>query len=209
MNVFLGLLLGLGSVYTLLHYLSAGGASADKPYRKRQLRSWTVFWLCLSGAIHMWIEFAFVFYRTSGLGIRPGLDLYAAADFRYGNPMEAGTAAMEAITAIFDGPLCICVAFAVINDRPWRHAAQLVLTTCQIYGLVWFVLQPLFSETGYAGHLSSDPFLFWGIAVGMNAPWGVVPPILFYKSWRAITACQRNGCCCEENCCVTRKKKGI
>jgi hypothetical protein len=26
-----------------------------------------------------------------------------------------------------------------------------------LYGLVWFTLQPIYSETGLAGHFSSDP----------------------------------------------------
>ena len=47
------------------------------------------FWFVLSGVIHLWIEGSFVFFRTTSF-IKPGLDYYAAGDFRYGIPMEVG-----------------------------------------------------------------------------------------------------------------------
>lgn len=85
-------------------------------------------------------------------------------DFRYGDyggMMESGTTAMEAITALLDGPFCFLVAFAAANNLPWRHPLQLILCVMQLYGLVWFVLQPIFSETGMEGHFSNDPVMFF------------------------------------------------
>jgi hypothetical protein len=82
------------------------------------------------------------------------------ADYRYGDyggMMESGTHAMEVITALIDGPLCFLVAFAAAHDLSWRHPLQIILCTMQLYGLVWFTLQPIWSETGLAGHFSSDP----------------------------------------------------
>lgn len=71
--------------------------------------------------------------------------------------MESGTTAMEAITALIDGPLCFLVALAAVQDWGCRHPLQIILCVMQIYGLVWFVLQPIFSDTGAEGHFSSDP----------------------------------------------------
>lgn len=71
--------------------------------------------------------------------------------------MESGTHAMEVITALIDGPLCFLVAFGAIHEFGWRHPLQIILCTMQLYGLVWFTLQPIFSESGLAGHFSSDP----------------------------------------------------
>ena len=65
--------------------------------------------------------------------------------------MESGTAAMEAITALVDGPLCLIVAFAAAHNLPFRHPLQLILCVMQLYGLAWFVLQPLFSNEGMNG----------------------------------------------------------
>lgn len=82
------------------------------------------------------------------------------SDYRYGDyggMMESGTHAMEVITALIDGPLCFLVAFAAAHDLSWRHPLQIILCTMQLYGLVWFTLQPIWSETGLAGHFSSDP----------------------------------------------------
>jgi hypothetical protein len=86
--------------------------------------------------------------------------LFLHPDFRYGDyngMMESGTTAMELITAVIDGPLCFLVAFAAAHDLNWRHPLQIILCTMQLYGLVWFTLQPIYSDTGLAGHFSSDP----------------------------------------------------
>jgi hypothetical protein len=84
-------------------------------------------------------------------------------DYRYGDYgnglMESGTHAMEAITALIDGPLCFLVAFAAVQDWGCRHPFQIILCVMQLYGLLWFVLQPIFSDTGAEGHFSSDPVL--------------------------------------------------
>ena len=71
--------------------------------------------------------------------------------------MESGTAAMEAITAVVVGPLCFVLAYGAAHDLPWRYPLQLLVCTMQIYGLVWFVLQPLFAAGGIASHFSADP----------------------------------------------------
>lgn len=86
--------------------------------------------------------------------------LWIIIDYRYGNyggQLESGTAAMEAITALVDGPLCFIVAYCAAHNHSWRHPLPILLCTMQIYGLVWFTLQPIFSETGLQGHFSSDP----------------------------------------------------
>jgi hypothetical protein len=59
------------------------------------------------------------------------------------------------------------------------------LSLRQIYGLVWFILHPQFDFSG-TQHITSDTFLFWFLVVGMNAPWGIVPVILWVQSFRAI-----------------------
>ena len=126
------------------------------------------------------------------------MDLYGAADWRYGQYpgfmatpiMEPGTAAMEAITAVADGPLCILAALADVRGYTWLHPVRLIVCTMQIYGLVWFILEPIFGG-GMASHFPEDPFLFWGIAVGCNAPWGIVPPILWVQSWTQIMSALR------------------
>ncbi len=53
-----------------------------------------------------------------------------------------------------------------------------------MYGLAWFSGHPLFHPES---QMSSDPFLFWVVAVGLNAPWGIFPPVLAWKAWKQIT----------------------
>jgi len=48
------------------------------------------------------------------------------------------------------------------------------------------VLHPVFTKEGFGGHLSSDPFLFWFLVVGMNAPWAFLPPLFAFQSWKAL-----------------------
>ncbi|KAJ1413737.1 Emopamil-binding protein [Ochromonadaceae sp. CCMP2298] len=181
--IFAGLGIGIGSMFEIIRF-SVNEKTDSKVY------TWTNFWLIFSGVIHCWIEFNFVFYRSNSL-IKNGMDLYAAADYRYGDyggMMESGTTAMELITALIDGPLCFIVAFAAVHDYSWRHPLQIILCVMQLYGLLWFVLQPIYSETGMAGHFSSDPVLFWVVAVGCNAPWAIFPTILLHQSFSACTA---------------------
>lgn len=71
--------------------------------------------------------------------------------------MESGTTAMEAITSVIVGPLCFLVAVASVHQYASLHFLQAVLCTMQLYGLTWFILQPLFTDSGVNGHFSSDP----------------------------------------------------
>jgi hypothetical protein len=45
---------------------------------------------------------------------------------------QAGTAAMEAITAVLEGPLCWLIAYGAVHQSAWRHPAQLVLCSAQV-----------------------------------------------------------------------------
>ncbi|KAF0700183.1 Aste57867_9311 [Aphanomyces stellatus] len=146
--------------------------------------SWTVFWFVLSGFIHSYLEFSFTFLRDNRY-FSGAMDLYSASDYRYGFPMEEGTAAMETITALLDGPMCLLAAYAFVMQKPYYHPLTLVVSVMQMYGLTWFCLHPFFSDQS---HMSADPGLFWVICVGMNAPWGIFPTILATKSFRAIVA---------------------
>ena len=171
-----GLILPILLIYSALRYIAP-------PSRRAQLHTWTALWLLLCSVIHSWLELHFVYFRNDYFP--NGMDLYAAADFRYGRPLEAGTAAMEWITSVLLGPLCVVLLYAIVMNRPWRHVVQVMLCTAQMYGLTWFVLHKEFYHLPVA---SDDPFLFWVIFVGLNAPWAIFPPILLYKSWSAISA---------------------
>jgi cholestenol delta-isomerase len=181
--IFIGLGTGVGFVFEIINLLTV-----DSKEARNRLYTLANFWLILSGVIHCWIEFNMVFARSTS-SIKTTMDVYAAADYRYGDygggMMESGTVAMEAITALFVGPLCFLVAFGATHNLSYRHPLQIVLCTCQLYGLAWFTLQPIFSDTGLAGHFSSDPVLFWVVAVGCNAPWAIFPTILLIQSFQA------------------------
>jgi cholestenol delta-isomerase len=169
----------IGGIICSIIVIYLGLAMMATKIGRRELTSWTVFWLVLSAVIHSYLELHFVFFRETSW-IANSMDLYAAADFRYRRPLlEEGTAAMEAITAIFDGPFCILIAYGIVTQKFWRHPCQIILSTCHLYGLAWFTLHTAFSSIPVA---SSDPFLFWVVFVGLNAPWSIFPFILLCKS---------------------------
>jgi hypothetical protein len=58
------------------------------------------------------------------------------------------------------------------------------------------------SSPGFAGHITKDPFLFWFLVVGMNAPWGIVPVILWRKSFKAICSAMAGYVHDEASCTV-------
>lgn len=71
--------------------------------------------------------------------------------------MESGTTAMEAITALIVGPLCMLIVLADVHGFSWMHPLRMVVCTMQLYGLTWFVLQPIFSLEGFEAHFATDP----------------------------------------------------
>ncbi|OQR82131.1 hypothetical protein THRCLA_11113 [Thraustotheca clavata] len=148
----------------------------------KRAHTFTVGWFVMSGYIHSYLEMSFTFFRDNQFFGR-AMDLYSASDFRYGYPMEEGTAAMETITAFIDGPLCLLAAYAFVTRQSYYHPVVVVVCVMQLYGLTWFCLHPFFSDST---HISSDPGLFWVICVGMNMPWAIFPSILLYKSFTAI-----------------------
>lgn len=156
---------------------------ATAPWYKSPALTPTILWLCISAIIHMWFELHFVFYRTTS-SIYHAMNLYSAADYRYKGPViESGTAAMETITALIVGPACLLLAYAIVTRAAYRLPLQICVCVSQMYGLLWFVLHGVFALEAVA---STDPFLFWIIFVGLNMPWGVVPPILLWKAWREV-----------------------
>ena len=185
LSVLGGLITGISLCFALLYFFAVSKLDCTPASACKKVFTATNIWLVLSGVIHFWIEGSFVFFRTDSF-IKTGMDYYASGDLRYNHPMEPGTKAMEAITAVLEGPMCILIAYGHIMKTAWRHPLQLVITTCQIYGLVWFILHPMCDPKGHVDHITSDTFLFWFLVVGMNAPWGIVPPFLFYQSYRHI-----------------------
>lgn len=182
--VLAGLLFAVFSLQTIIFLL--GSLSGKKGSFGRAYFSPVVFWLILSSVVHMWLEFNYVFARgPKDSGMYNAMNLYFAADFRYGEPLETGTASMETITALLVGPLCLLLAYAVVLQKSWRHPLQICVTTCQMYGLLWFIGHAWFDTKPAA---SDDPFLWWTIFFGLNLPWAIFPPLLWTQSFRVVNA---------------------
>jgi len=172
------MLVGIGGP---LLYLQRSAAQTDG--ERKRARSGVVIWFVACAFIHTVVELAFVFFRTTS-SFRTAMNLYSAADLRYGTRIEAGTGSMETITGLIVGPFCLLTAYGIVKDTRWRHALQLCTSTCQMYGLAWFTLHPLFTTEQQVTH---DPFLFVVVLIGMNAPWAIIPPVLWYESFKALS----------------------
>jgi hypothetical protein len=130
----------LGMVATIMFFLMALNA--------KRARCWTPFWLVLSGVIHSYLEMAFTFFRTNPY-FGGAMDLYSAADFRYGFPMEEGTAAMETITCV-PSSSSLFIAFFLICFRIRFKSVVFYVLMNHLYVCSAFLDGPLCLLAAYA-----------------------------------------------------------
>lgn len=90
---------------------------------------------------------------------------------------------MEAVTAFFVGPLCLATAAAYVRSDPWRHAAALIASVCQLYGDVLY-----FATCHYDGwvHARKEALYFWFYFVAINSVWVVLPAALAAHALREL-----------------------
>ena len=96
---------------------------------------------------------------------------------------------MEAVTAIFWGPLCLVLAGFIVADHPLRHSLQTIVSLGQLYGDVLYYAtcahEHIVQSVTYT---RPENFYFWGYFVFLNAIWIVVPSSLLVQSARATTS---------------------
>ncbi|KAF8852338.1 EBP-domain-containing protein [Acephala macrosclerotiorum] len=149
-----------------------------------------IWWLVLSGAIHLFFEGYFSLNHTR---MGPAQDLfgqlwkeYALSDSRY-LTSDPFVLCMETVTAFTWGPLCFVVALFVATSHPLRHPLQIIVCVGQIYGLILYYATSMFDHF-YTGVTYSRPeFLyFWVYYFFMNFIWMVFPGMLLVSSVRTI-----------------------
>lgn len=109
---------------------------------------------------------------------------YGNGDSRYVSS-DTFVVPMETFTAWVEGPLCLLTAYALLNNRPWRHATQILTSFGQFYGCVLYFAT---EEIDPVEHNERwHPLFFWFYYVFMNGLWIVIPGSLVIQSARAIT----------------------
>jgi cholestenol delta-isomerase len=148
----------------------------------------TVMWFVLSGCIHLGMEGYMVYNNADIAGqstvLGEAWKEYSLSDSRY-LTRDTFVVTMEAVTAIFWGPLCLVIAWCIVADHPLRHALQPLVSLGQIYGDVLYFATCAF-EYGVRGIEFGLPEFryFVGYFIFLNMIWIIIPGILLYQSIR-------------------------
>ncbi|KAI1846604.1 hypothetical protein JX266_007177 [Neoarthrinium moseri] len=147
---------------------------------------WTARWFMLCGCIHLFFEGYFAF-NNAHMPSRTTLfgelwKEYALSDRRY-LTRDAFVVCMETVTAVCWGPLSFIVGWFIINEHPFRHPLQLVVSLGQLYGDVLYYATFFFDEAVF-GEIFCRPerYYFWAYFVMMNGFWIVIPLWLLFQS---------------------------
>ena len=134
--------------------------------------------------------FAFNFKRMGG-----GADLfgqlwkeYSLSDSRY-LTQDSFVVCMEAITAVFWGPLSFACAYCIVAQHPLRHTLQTVISLGQLYGDVLYYATCTFAKlVDGVSYSRPEQIYYWAYYVLMNAFWIVIPLYLLVQSGKEVTA---------------------
>ncbi|KAF7930705.1 uncharacterized protein EAE98_001996 [Botrytis deweyae] len=149
-----------------------------------------IWWLVLSGAIHLFFEGYFSLHHTKIIKDQQLLGQlwkeYALSDSRY-LTSDPFVLCMETVTAFLWGPMCFTVAAFIATRHPLRHPLQIIVTVGQIYGLVLYYATHTFDYYHKEVNYSRPEFLyFWFYYFFMNFLWMVFPGMLLVDSVRTI-----------------------
>ncbi|KAI9147595.1 3-beta-hydroxysteroid-Delta(8),Delta(7)-isomerase [Paramyrothecium foliicola] len=149
-------------------------------------------WFVLCGCIHLFFE---GYFARNFPQMAAQVDLfgqlwkeYSLSDSRY-LTQDPFVVCMEAVTALFWGPLSFVCAWAIVADHPIRHPLQLVISLGQLYGDVLYYATSLFQDHVFGVvFYRPESFYFWAYFVLCNAFWIVIPLYLMAKSIAAISS---------------------
>ncbi|GAP87411.1 putative emopamil binding protein [Rosellinia necatrix] len=147
-----------------------------------------VLWFVLCGFIHLGLEGYFARHALDIAGrstvLAQAWKEYALSDSRY-LTADSFVVCMEAVTALFWGPLSFACAWCALRAHPLRHPLQSVVSLGQLYGDVLYYATCAF-DSAHSGLDRSrpEPAYFWGYYVFLNAIWIVVPLALLVSSTR-------------------------
>ncbi|OZJ02559.1 hypothetical protein BZG36_04336 [Bifiguratus adelaidae] len=149
-------------------------------------------WYAFDGLTHLIVEASFVylsiFGRTVATSSGPFAELwkeYGRADIRWLHAAP-DVVALEILTVLGAGPLCLYMLYAMAKNRPDRHFWQIVLCTAELYG-GWMTFCPEWL-TGSKYLVTDDPLLLWVYLVFFNGLWVVIPIGLMIQSYVALTS---------------------
>lgn len=113
---------------------------------------------------------------------------YSLSDSRY-LTQDSFIVTMEAVTAIFWGPLSFAIAYCIVTSHPLRHPLQTIVSLGQLYGDVLYYATCTFAALVQGVHICRPEGLyFWAYYMLCNAFWIVIPFSLIVSSAKATSA---------------------
>ncbi|TDZ38779.1 3-beta-hydroxysteroid-Delta(8),Delta(7)-isomerase [Colletotrichum spinosum] len=143
-------------------------------------------WFVLCGFIHFFFEGYFV-YNQHRMPSRTDIfgqlwKEYSLSDSRY-LTQDSFVVCMEAVTALFWGPLSFACAYCIVQNKPLRHPLQIIISLGQLYGDVLYYATCTFDKVVWKMvYCRPEAWYFWFYYVMMNAFWIVIPTILMVGS---------------------------
>lgn len=140
-------------------------------------------WLVSSGLIHSILEAYFGWNNRVIAGQSTFLGQlwkeYSKADSRYVGS-DPFVVSMESFTGFVEGPVCLLVAWGILQRAPWRFPIQALVSFGQLYGcILYFATEYLSDEpVGPFG----DPLYYWFYYIFMNGLWIIIPSMCIYQS---------------------------
>ncbi|KAG0172850.1 hypothetical protein DFQ28_009814 [Apophysomyces sp. BC1034] len=155
----------------------------------------TFIWFAFDALTHFIIEGSFLYHSTFGRTVLTGTGLfadmwkdYAQADLRWGFA-DSTIVAVELMTVVFSGSMCLYVLYLLHRNDPTRHLWIIVLSVFELIG-GWFTFVPEWLDG--SKYLTTDNFLYLYIYLAFfNLLWVVIPVALSYRSYNIIVGSLR------------------
>mmetsp|Transcript_9944 Transcript_9944/g.28244 ORF Transcript_9944/g.28244 Transcript_9944/m.28244 type:complete len:250 (-) Transcript_9944:106-855(-) len=155
-----------------------------------------MLWFVIDGLTHLGMEGGYVLLAFGGTANKADSfngflwREYARADRRWA-VRDPTILSLELLTVVVLGPLCLLLAYAIYSRKPWRHALQLVISVCELYG-GWMTFAPEWLDGSPNLCCQDDPVLLYIYLAFMNGLWVLIPAVLAWESIGFIVdACAR------------------
>ncbi|KAK4231536.1 cholestenol delta-isomerase [Podospora fimiseda] len=168
-------------------------ARYKSPLLKNKLGDqFTIAWFLLCGFLHLFFEGYLVFFSesipSSQFIFSQLWKEYSLSDSRYIS-RDPFMHCIESLTFLIWGPLSLLTAYFIASNKQQgtRHILQIIVSVGHLYGVALYYGTGWFSER-YEGKVYSRPEImyFWVYYAGLNAPWGIVPVWLLWRSGKEV-----------------------
>ncbi|XP_008568158.1 PREDICTED: emopamil-binding protein-like, partial [Galeopterus variegatus] len=153
-------------------------------------------WLCYDALVHFVLEGSFVYLMLVG-NIEDSDGLIASLWKEYGKAdarwlyFDPTIVSLEILTVVLDGTLALCLIYAIVKEKYYRHFIQITLCVCELYG-GWMTYFPEWLVGSH--NLNTNSWLYlWVYLVFFNGVWVLIPGLLLWQSWVELKKMHHKG----------------